>query len=154
MSHPSCRVGTRRISKQTAASFSPLFVSYMRGVRREAVFIVMRYKNTDLPDGWNIRKYRPIEYRTAVPRHTVLSLEMDGLFRIVCGGTVSRQAVGTTRLAARGTARQAGMGDGEISGTKNGATAIKQSSRVILGGPCGTSTRDLRIANPLLSRLS
>lgn len=87
-------------------------------------------------------------------RHIVISREMGGLLRIVCNKAYSRQAVGTVRSAARGAARQAGRGDEEIGGTKNGATAIKQSSRVILGGPCGTSTRDLRIANPLLSRLS
>lgn len=50
---------------------------------------------------------------------------MDGLSRIVCGGTVSRQAVGTVRPAAREAARQAGRGDGEIGGTKNGTTAIE-----------------------------
>lgn len=46
------------------------------------------------------------------------------------------------------------MGDGEIGGTKNGTTAIKQSSRVIYGGPGGAPTRDLRRAKPLFSRLN
>lgn len=67
----------------------------MRGVGREAVFIVMRYKNTDLLGSGNIQKYRPVGCGTVIPRHTVISLgdgriEMDGLSRIVCGGTVSR----------------------------------------------------------------
>lgn len=44
-------------------------------------------------------------------------------------------------------------GDG-LGGTKNGTTAIKQSSRVMYGGPRGDPTRDLRRAKPLLSRLS
>lgn len=51
---------------------SPLFVSYMRGVRREAVFIVMRYKNTDLPGDENIQKYRPVGCGTPVHRQIVV----------------------------------------------------------------------------------
>ena len=87
-------------------------------------------------------------------RHIVISREMGGLLRIVCNKAYSRQAVGTPRPAARWATRQAGMGDGEIGYTKNGATAIKQSSRVIYGGLGGTPTLDLRRAKPLLPQLS
>ena len=80
---------------------------------------------------------------------------MDRLSRIVCGGTVSRQAVGTARLTARWAARQAGRGDEEIGGTKNGATAIEAIvPQVILGGLGGARTRVLQLAKLLLPRLS
>lgn len=79
---------------------------------------------------------------------------MDGLSRIVCGGTVSRQAVGTPRSAARGAARQAGRDDKEMGGTKNGTIVIKQSSRVIYGGLGGAPTLDLLLAKQLLPQLS
>lgn len=78
----------------------------------------------------------------------------DGAFRIVCGGAASRKAVGTARSAARRAARQAGRGEAIGDTKKNGTTAIKQSSRVIRGGASGGPTRDLRLAEPLLSQLS
>lgn len=92
--------------------------------------------------------------RAICPDARIISWEMDELSHIVCDGADSRQAAGTARSAARGAARQAGMGDEAMGGTKNGTTAIKQSSRVIYGGPRGNPTRDLRRAKPLLSRLS
>ena len=58
------------------------------------------------------------------PAARIISWEMDGLSHIVCGGLVSRQAVGTVRLATRGAARQAGRGEA-MGGTKNGTTAIE-----------------------------
>lgn len=55
-----------------------------------------------------------------------------------------------TRGGTRG-----GKGRGEVmGGTKNGTTAIKQSSRVMCGGPGGAPTRDLRLAKPLFPRLN
>lgn len=63
----------------------------------------------------------------------------------------SRHApLGGTRGGAAGEkGRSKAMG-----GKKNGTTAIKQSSRVICGGASGSPTRDLRLAEPLLSQLS
>lgn len=92
--------------------------------------------------------------RAICPAARIISWEMDELSHIVCDGADSRQAVGTARSAARGAKRQAGRDDEAMDGTKNGTITIKQSSRVRFGGPCGAPTRDLRIANPLLSRLS
>lgn len=75
--------------------------------------------------------------------------------RIVCGGSVYQQAVGTSRSTARWAARQAGRGDEEIGGTKNGATAIEAIvPQVILGGLGGARTRVLQLAKLLLPRLS
>lgn len=58
--------------------------------------------------------------------------------------------------ARRLTGRCGEEAGGEIDWTvrKTGRPLLKQSSRVIYGGPSGTPTRDLRRATPLLSRLS
>ena len=88
------------------------------------------------------------------PATSVISWEMDGLDRIAEGEADWGKQTEAARPAARGRHGRRRGGDGEIGGTKNGTTTIKQSSRVICGGPGGDPTRDLRLAKPLFSRLN
>lgn len=90
----------------------------MRGVRREAVFIVMRYKNTDLPGDENIQKCRPVGCGTPVHRQIVVISSSLGRWEDCFVSYATKRILGkqSARSALRhegrhGRREEAGRGD-------------------------------------------
>lgn len=125
----------------------------MLGVRREAAAIVMLYGNAGFPSNWNIWEYLA-EMESICHASRIISERTACFVSCATERLRGKQSIRTPRSAARWAARQAERGDEAIGGTKNGTTAIKQSSRVMYGGLGGARTRVLQLAKLLLPRLS